>query len=157
MPRFRYSRFKRLNFIVQPAAFIRRTALQEPMLDEDFDFAMDWELWMRLAQHHRFARLDEVLAIDRSQPGRKNAVLVEALRRDERRLGTMYGVRHPWWRPVTDRGFVIRQRLIGGLLVDRVCAADFAFDGYVDSRKLLMKRQVLSRKSRWSEEDKVAS
>lgn len=77
VPPFSYARFKKLNFIVQPAAFIRRGALEQPMLNEEFEFAMDWELWMRLAQKHRFARLDDVLAIDRSQPGRKNTVLVE--------------------------------------------------------------------------------
>ena len=33
-----------VNFIGQPVAFIRRSALRDPMLDETFHFAMDYEL-----------------------------------------------------------------------------------------------------------------
>ena len=58
-------------FLSQPAVFFRRKALGDRFLDERFQFAMDWELWLRLARSCRFHRLNRVLAIDRDQPGRK--------------------------------------------------------------------------------------
>lgn len=158
VPRFRKARFRRYNYIVNPAAFIRRSALSEPMLDESFEFAMDWELWMRLAsQGRRFARIGDVFAVDRSQPGRKNKTIVDVLRKDEGRLAEMYGFARPWYHSVIDRHFVLRQRLMGSFLVGRVVSARLAFAGYIDSRAALWKRQVASRKSRWSDEDRVAS
>ncbi|TLM85026.1 MAG: glycosyltransferase, partial [Actinobacteria bacterium] len=70
-PPYRHSRLKTFNFIVQPAAFIRRSALSDPMLRESYHFVMDWELWLRLAEKHRFARIDRILAVDRHHSARK--------------------------------------------------------------------------------------
>lgn len=40
-----------LDFILQPAAFFRRdAALLAGLLDESLEFALDWDLWIRLAQ-----------------------------------------------------------------------------------------------------------
>ena len=156
VPRFTYARFKKVNYLVQPAVFIRRTAVSAHFLNEDFEFAMDWELWMRLAREgHRFARVNGVLAIDRSHPGRKNLTIAEVLGRDETRLGQMYGVRRQWYRPIWDRYFALSRRLIGARFVSSVSRANFAFAGYVDDGAALLKRQIASRRSRWPDEDRI--
>ena len=80
------------DYLLQPAVFFRRRALGGRLVDESFEFAMDYELWLRLAQAARFARLDRVLAVDRVQPERKSQTLVAVARSDTRRLGEMYGV-----------------------------------------------------------------
>lgn len=45
------------TFVGQPVAFIRRRALSEPMLDETYQFAMDYELRLRLERGSRVFRL----------------------------------------------------------------------------------------------------
>ena len=85
-------------FLVQPAVFFRRAALGDRFLDERFQFAMDWELWLRLARSSTFHRLDRVLAIDRDQPGRKINTWQAVLETDRQRLATTYGIRlDPWY------------------------------------------------------------
>jgi hypothetical protein len=62
-----------VNYIYQPTAFIRRTALQgpTPFLREDLHYVMDRDLWLRLSPRSRFHRLARPMAIDRHQRQRK--------------------------------------------------------------------------------------
>ena len=59
-------------FIVQPAAFIRRSAIQGDLLDESFNYSMDHELWLRLARDWGAARVPRIVAIDRDHDLRKS-------------------------------------------------------------------------------------
>ncbi|MFZ2314370.1 MAG: glycosyltransferase family 2 protein [Gammaproteobacteria bacterium] len=61
---FSFSRLKVHCFISQPAAFIRRSALNKHgMLNERLTFCMDYEYWLRLAKAQAtFAYLPEVLS-----------------------------------------------------------------------------------------------
>ncbi len=55
-----------LDYILQPAAFFRRdAALEVGLLDERLEFAMDWDLWIRLAAHSDVFYLDENLGSSR--------------------------------------------------------------------------------------------
>src|SRR5205807_1163667 len=49
VPQFSATLLRWENFIIQPAAFIRRSALGGRFVDEMYDYAMDRELWLRLA------------------------------------------------------------------------------------------------------------
>jgi glycosyltransferase involved in cell wall biosynthesis len=61
------------NPVRQPAVFVRRSALGRHMLvDPDFDFMMDRELWLHLSQRTRFHRLNRILAVDRHHALRKS-------------------------------------------------------------------------------------
>ena len=71
-PPFRYGLLRLTNFIVQPAAFIRRSALGATLVDETFHYAMDYELWLRLGQDRRIAKINHVIAVDRNYPERKS-------------------------------------------------------------------------------------
>lgn len=63
---FDYARLAEICFICQPAAFVRRTYLDEVGgLDPSLHFSMDYDLWMRMGRQYRFAYLPEVLAHSR--------------------------------------------------------------------------------------------
>ena len=91
-----YSRrlLKLHDFITQPAAFIRRAALDGPLADESFEFAMDYELWLRLSAASPFARIDRVTAADRHHAARKSTRMLDTLDADLGRLRARYGAAH---------------------------------------------------------------
>jgi glycosyltransferase involved in cell wall biosynthesis len=134
------------DFILQPTVFLRRRALGVQLVDESFDFAMDYELWLRLARRHRFARLDRVIAVDRAQPARKSRLLLHVMRSDVQRLAATYGVMEsPAARPLAAAHHVYC-RFRGA----RLAAAHqgvLAFSGRQDGRSAVLRRQVASRRS----------
>jgi glycosyltransferase involved in cell wall biosynthesis len=61
------------NPVRQPAVFVRRSALgREMLVDPEFDYMMDRELWLHLSRRTRFHRLDRILAVDRHHALRKS-------------------------------------------------------------------------------------
>lgn len=74
-PPFSRSIFEYINFFVQPAAFVRRSVITPPLVDESLRYVMDRDLWLRLCDTTMFARVDAVIAIDRFQPTRKTLEL----------------------------------------------------------------------------------
>jgi len=59
--------------IPQPGVFIRRQALEHVgLFDDSYDMAMDFEMWLRLAEYSDFVILDETLAGFRIAPGTKS-------------------------------------------------------------------------------------
>jgi glycosyltransferase involved in cell wall biosynthesis len=152
VPRFDLSLLRALDFIVQPAAFIRRSAVGDSLVDESYDFGMDYELWLRLATTgHGFMRIDRIMSIDRHHPERKSSTMKDSYRENLQRLATEYDMHlGPEWE--RDRtSFYIRQRLMGARLVRRV-RPPFAFTAPADVSKGLWARQVFQRRSRWPEE-----
>jgi glycosyltransferase involved in cell wall biosynthesis len=81
------------DFISQPAAFVRRTALRDRMVDPTFHYAMDYELWLRLSRSgsQRFKRMDRIVAIDRHHADRKSYTWLDAADRDHAVLRATYG------------------------------------------------------------------
>jgi len=56
----------------QPAIFFRRRLLDSVgLLREDLHYAMDYEFWWRLSEHHPFHYVPEILAIQHRQPDSK--------------------------------------------------------------------------------------
>jgi glycosyltransferase involved in cell wall biosynthesis len=65
-------RFRYQCYICQPAAFMRREAFQAVgMLDTDLHFALDYDLWIRLARHYSMLKIDPYLAHSRMYPENK--------------------------------------------------------------------------------------
>jgi hypothetical protein len=149
-PPFDAELLRTANFITQPATFLRRRVLSEPMLDETFHFAMDYELWLRLlAGGATFARIDRVTGIDRHQPARKSSTMKDVNEGDLGRLDGTYGLHlGPEFEPVRSR-FYTRQRLIGALQVLRLHRHALAFTAPADFTAGLLRRQVLTRRSQW--------
>lgn len=90
VPPFSYRLLLLYNFLVQPSVFFRRSAIEPQFVDEEFDYSMDRELWLRLAQEHRFKRLNRILAVDRHQLARKTSARPDLVQADRRRLLDRY-------------------------------------------------------------------
>jgi hypothetical protein len=64
---------RRGNYLAQPAVFLRRRLLERTgLLDESLEYAMDYDLWLRLGAA-RVAYVPRILAIFRWHPGSKTA------------------------------------------------------------------------------------
>ena len=145
-PPFNYRLIRLHNFIIQPTAFIRRTALGAVVADEAYDSAMDRELWLRLGSDHGFARLDKVLAIDRHHLARKTYAQPHLGRADAKRLVAAYGVPHGRLALAQRKALKIAFRLPGLRLLSQA-AGPLAFDGIRDGRRRLALRQMLTRRA----------
>jgi glycosyltransferase involved in cell wall biosynthesis len=148
VPPFSYRLFRYHNFISQPAAFIRRYALEARIADEAYDYSMDRELWLRLGRHHRFVRLDKVLAVDRHHLARKAYTRPDLARADVDRLVATYGVPQPrgWWVQAQGKVVKVTFRLMGVRLLPQA-SGPFAFQGIQDSYWRLALRQVAVRRA----------
>jgi hypothetical protein len=63
-----------LDFILQPTTFFRRAALERVgFLDESLEFAMDWDLWIRLAAEADVLFVDRELAYTREYEATKTS------------------------------------------------------------------------------------
>ena len=152
VPRFEPGLLHALDFIVQPAAFIRRSALSEPMLNEAFHFGMDYELWLRLTREgRRFLRIDRITAIDRHQPERKSSTIKDVYRDNLEMLAERYPMRlsAEWDR--ARASFYVRQRLAGARLIPSI-RGELAFSAPANLKRGLWRRQLFTRRSDWPEE-----
>jgi glycosyltransferase involved in cell wall biosynthesis len=138
-----------VNFIGQPVAFIRRSALSEPMLDETYHFAMDYELWLRLDREgRRFRRMSRIVAVDRQQPSRKGETMADVLHSDIARLAETHGRGYPPGKRLLSWGFYTWRRFMGTFLIPRIPGA-LAFTTTRTSRWDIFRRQALSWNKRW--------
>ena len=140
-PPFSYRLLGLHNFIIQPAAFIRRSALGDTIADEAYAFAMDRELWLRLGREHAFASLDQVLAIDRQHPARKTSSRPDLVRADRARIEAAYPVPRGAWATATRKALKIAFRLLGIRLL-RQASGPLAFAGQSDGFRRLAVRQL---------------
>lgn len=151
-PRFSPRLLRITNFIGQPVAFIRRSALEIPMLDESFHFAMDYDLWLRLAAKGcRFRRINRIIAADRHHPDRKAVQLADVLQSDFMRLEDEGRRGYPAGKRVLSWGFYASRRALGAMLIPKM-PSDLAFTQTRTSRLALLKRQLFSWRKRWPED-----
>jgi glycosyltransferase involved in cell wall biosynthesis len=143
VPRFHPGLLRLHNYIIQPAAFIRRSVLQGNIVDERFDYAMDRELWLRLAERTKFRRIDEIIAIDRHQPLRKSLTRPDLARADADRLHEMYDTATDPFMRARLKVLKIVFRLAGVLLLRRAVGTSYAFNAELDSSWRLLWRQLL--------------
>ena len=149
VPWFMRTVLRVVNFIGQPVAFIRRSALSEPMLDETYPFAMDYELWLRLDRaERRFHRIPRIMAIDRHQQARKGVTMDDVLQSDLGRLATTHGRGYPAGKRILSWGFYTWRRFMGIFLIPKI-PLDLAFTDVHTSRWALFRRQALSWNKAW--------
>jgi glycosyltransferase involved in cell wall biosynthesis len=136
------------DFLCQPAVFIRRSAIADRLVDPSFHYAMDYELWLRLARDMRFRRLNRILAIDRHHPDRKSYTWLDAADRDRAILHERHGVpRRSTPVKLAQKVIKVGLRLAGASLV-ATAARDASRLGWtVDDRQLLLRRQLLFRRA----------
>jgi len=69
-PEYSYARLLSRNFIPHPATFVRRELMMRTRgFDSDFKYAMDYDLWLKLAQLGDPVQLDEAFAAFRVHDG----------------------------------------------------------------------------------------
>jgi glycosyltransferase involved in cell wall biosynthesis len=145
VPRFRHALFRRYDFLIQPAVFVRRAVLGERMVDERYDYTMDYELWLRLAERHRFVRLDRILAVDRHYPMRKAYSRLDLLERDQVRLRAEHGILDGPATRIAVKPLKVLFRLMGLRLLSE-CSGRLAFAGKRDGSWRLLARQLAVRR-----------
>jgi glycosyltransferase involved in cell wall biosynthesis len=135
------------DFICQPTAFVRRSAVHRTLVDETFHYAMDYELWLRLARTSKFARLDRILAVDRHQLLRKSYTLLDAVRRDRKVLQARYGIAGTSGTSRIARKLVkIGLRLLGATLIPEAVRDSPLLGWSIDGPRQLLRRQLLMRR-----------
>ncbi len=83
-----------LDYIAQPTVFFRRHVFdQVGYLDENLHYGLDWEYWLRLANHgYQFAHLSHYLAATRWHPTAKTLVAPPQLYAEHQ------AIRQKYWR-----------------------------------------------------------
>lgn len=135
------------DFIVQPAVFIRREVIGDSLADESFDYTMDYELWLRMAERHRFKRLDRILAVDRHHAARKSYTMMDVGVAEHARLERRYGVAHGRTGKAGRKVWKVLSRLVGATLVPAAISQPVAFHAVRDGRARLLIRQVATRRA----------
>lgn len=140
--------FRFVNFIVQPAAFVRRAALGDRIVDESFDYSMDHDLWLRLLPDHSFKRIHCIAGVDRHHAARKGIARQDLVKADAKKLVEAHGVdglvRHVW----LHRLFNFGRRVTGLTLIPLSLRTQLAFAGTRDSAINLVFRQIAVRRAR---------
>ena len=149
VPWFMRRVLKIVNFIGQPVAFVRRTAVSDPMLDVTYEFAMDYELWLRLDREgRRFHRIPRIVAVDRHQSARKGVVMADVLQSDLGRLAETHGRGFPRGKRVLSWCFYTWRRFMGIFLIARIPDVR-AFTDVRTSKWAILRRQALSWNRSW--------
>jgi glycosyltransferase involved in cell wall biosynthesis len=89
--RYSFRRLLRNNIIMHPSTFIRRQALVEAgVFDERYHYAMDYHLWLRLAEQSEPLIIDSALACWRAHVDSLSTVYADAALTEEYLIRTDY-------------------------------------------------------------------
>jgi glycosyltransferase involved in cell wall biosynthesis len=147
VPPFHRRLLKLHNFIIQPAAFIRRSLIvSHQLVRDDYRSTMDAELWLRLSLSVRFSRLDRILSIDRHHLARKSLARPDLAERDHLALVKEYGIRSGPSATVERKALKIAFRYLGTTLLASVRRGTDAWPWQRDDRLKLLRRQLTSRR-----------
>lgn len=79
------------NSIMQPTVFLRRAVLEQVgMLDLTLGYSLDYDLWLRVAQHHHIGALPKPLANFRAHDASKSFAQPLAFIRDREKILTRF-------------------------------------------------------------------
>lgn len=81
------------SYIPQPATFFRKNVIIENKLDENLDFSMDIEFWLRLGENYNFSHVKRILAGDRLHKRAKRMLSnnTKAYRSESTKIRKNYG------------------------------------------------------------------
>ncbi|AGX87448.1 glycosyltransferase family 2 protein [Candidatus Symbiobacter mobilis] len=113
-PRYSAQCLLRGNFIPHPAAFVRRDWLERVGgFEENLRYAMDYDLWLKLARLGAPYELDEPLTVFRVHPGSLSSANRLAALREDLEVRLAHCGRRPWlWLESWLRYGVRRHRMI---------------------------------------------
>lgn len=140
-PPFNLRLLRIYNYICQPTVFMRRAVVADSFINENFHYSMDRELWLRLSERATFARVGDVLAVERHHRGRKSHLRADLAKHDRLLLERAYGVPLPERSALRIRLCKIATRIAGVSLVGKDLS-EIAFPGHFDGRTRVAMRQV---------------
>ncbi len=146
VPKFSYTLLQLLNYVYQPAVFLRRSALDDTIVDESYDSFMDRELWLRLGREHRFQRVSKVLAIDRHYAARKSNARPDLAEVEGEQLAETYGKPRGPCIGAQREAAKLLIRLLGVRALSQA-GVELAFDGTHDGHFNLLRRQLTMRRA----------
>lgn len=92
-PTFASTVLRAYDLICQPTVFVRRSVVgRRDLVDPAFDYCMDWELLLHLAQRTRFVRLNRIVAIDRHHLNRKSLTRLDLAAHDQELIVRRYRI-----------------------------------------------------------------
>ena len=147
-PPFLYRLLPIANYICQPAAFVRRSALGTSLVDERYQTSMDRELWLRLGAGHRAQRVNMIVAADRHHLARKSIAQPGMSRHDEELLIRDYQVPRNDGMPKLRAAIRIAFRVAGLTLLLQLGRTPLAFRCTIDSYLQLARRQLFVRRAK---------
>lgn len=113
VPRYSYRRLLKGNFVPHPATFVRRALFQRAgLFNESIKYAMDYDLWLRLAKLSNPIQLDEHLAVFRWHPGSLTASNRLASLRDDFSVRLRHAPRNPWSLGYHWAHYLVRRRRV---------------------------------------------
>lgn len=83
------------TYFIQPSVLIRRSCLDEFLVDEQLDFVMDRDLWIRLRDRTEFRAVDMFVGLDRNHETRKSlqSGMVEEMTEYDANIGVDHAAR----------------------------------------------------------------
>jgi glycosyltransferase involved in cell wall biosynthesis len=124
VPRFSRRRLLKGNFIPHPATFVRRELMQRlGGFDESIRYAMDYDLWLRLARVADPVQIDEPLAVFRRHAGSFSTANPRASLEDDYRVRRRHAGRWPWSVAYHWAHYAVRRRRLEARLAAAAGAA----------------------------------
>jgi hypothetical protein len=139
--------------ISQPTVFFRKKIFNDHSLREDF-LALDYDLWLKLGRSYKFKHLNIILAGDKEQPNRISIKKKEELQKSHIQARNEYfpnpsKIKIFWYR-LSSFSYRLLLR-IKGLIQLFILIANprwrekLAFDGFIDSKRQVICRQMFRR------------
>ena len=117
VPQFSYGRLLKGNFVPHPATFIKRSVFERTGgFDESIKYAMDYDLWLKLAKITAPIQLDEHLAVFRRHPGSLTSSNQMASLVDDFAVRMRHATRTPWSMAYHWAHYLVRRRRLANLL-----------------------------------------
>jgi glycosyltransferase involved in cell wall biosynthesis len=149
VPPYAYRLLRLHNFfILQPAAFVRRSAIRGELLDESYHYTMDRELWLRVTRTWQAMRLPQILAVDREHDLRKSYAMRDVGLAEEQRLAATYGVSYSTGAALVRKVIKVWIRLMGLGLIRSALRVPTTFPMPRDGWLALARRQTVAPRSR---------
>lgn len=146
---YHYNILKSCNFINQPTVFMRREIIRNINLDNNLNFAMDYDLWLKLGSKYKFKYIDEVIAAARKHRNCKTVTNPGRVQEENELVRSRY--QPDGYINIYDKmlwKIIYRYQIVcGGFLVDRhVNKVGVSNNFHIDSYRKLILRHYFPRK-----------
>lgn len=147
-PDFDAIKLLRYCFITQPSLFFASNVIGNNRLNEDLEYVMDYEFWLRLSREYEFTHVNDVLSGDRNHSGRKIIANRDQMRAEMREIQQQYGVRRgrrfEFDRQVSKltSGLPRRLKSVKQTLRFHHDPPDFAFDGELKPQSAMVRKTL---------------